>query len=410
MSHVVLELHVFPKTGSGGIFISTHPAPYRLGDEALLKCGIGYKHPDPSFSRVVSKNEQLTWEPAEIHCQPISELNTLPETGNGGRFIGSRSSAPYHIGDTAVLQCTLGYHVPTTSTSTVVFKNGLLMWEPSSIHCNPVQCTEPFIPVHGHVSSRQYFFPNFFTYVCDEGYELNQPVQEYYCMASGNWFPVPSRVTCLPVQCPPLKAPLHGSMTYYDRVFGSVATFQCDRNYIMLQGETKRVCQADGTWSGENVECGQLPCPPMPSSVSAIPLNNFVIVQCDQDRTVNVKCLPTGQWSLQFPYCNGIPTVPMLPKNVPTTHPSERAPSNILPKANPPSFPVLPLASPLPLPKPNILSQVNPSSPVLPTVKPPPLPHPTVTSGRTSKHTPFFFMWIVFGLVIWIFSWWTLKG
>lgn len=416
MSHDLSELHDLPKTGIGGTFTSSRSPPFRLGDEAFLKCEMGYKRPHRPLSRVVSENGRLIWEPAEIDCLPISELNALPETGKGGRFICSRSSAPYHVGDTAVLQCDLGFHVPNASTSTVVLKNGLLTWEPPSIHCNPVQCREPFIPAHGDVSSRQYFFPNFFTYVCQEGYELNQPVRKHYCAVSGNWSPAPSGVACQPVRCPPLKAPLHGSVTHYDTAFRSVATFRCDRDYIMIRGKIKRVCQADGTWSGEEVECAKFPCPPMPSSVSAISLNDFAIVRCDGDRTVNVKCLPTGQWSLQFPYCDGIPTVPALPQNIPTgdppdihanANPSSPAlaptpptpPHDVLPQAKPPS-PVSPPTSP----------PANPSSPASPFVPPSLLPHPTVAPARPSR---FVFVWILFALalVIWISSlWWNLKG
>ena len=43
-----------------------------------------------------------------------------------------------------------------------------------------------------------------------------------------------------------------------DTEFGSVATYTCNTGYD-LTGESKRTCQATGTWSGKEPKCGKPP-------------------------------------------------------------------------------------------------------------------------------------------------------
>ena len=38
-------------------------------------------------------------------------------------------------------------------------------------------------------------------------------------------------------------------------VFGDKCLFYCDIGYRQIKGSTKRVCQADGTWSGKAPYC-----------------------------------------------------------------------------------------------------------------------------------------------------------
>lgn len=385
------SLSALPKTGTGGKFTSPHSAPYRLWDKAILSCRTGYKVPVTDLSTVMYVQGQLAWDPPELYCEPISQLQELPKTGKGGTFICTRRSGPYHIGDTAVLECSEGYTRPKTVQSIVNLKNGKLVWSPGEIDCIPVRCPQPVIPVHGKTSNTNYYFAQFFSYVCDAGYRLKpETAKTYYCMPSGVWSPALDKVECQPVKCPPLQAPDHGSLTSYTTTLGSVATFKCDRNYAMFQGQTTRKCQEDGTWSGLDVICDKKPCPPIPSSVTAIRLEGFAMVTCDQGEIVNVKCLPTGQWSLQFPYCDKIPTVPMMPQNVYTAKPPPAA----LPGPR----------GPVPLPAPPHGNPPSRSAGL-------PLPNPSGGPVRSSNYALFYCIWILFvwGLMLWILSQWNQK-
>lgn len=165
------------------------------------------------------KDGYLAWEPAKLLCQPVSELNTLPETGEGGSLKVPRNTPPYHLGDTAKLTCKAGYRYPHEKESTVVLEKGRLIWESTKLFCTAVRCPAPFIPAYGKVTDTRYRYPHYFKYECQEGYRLNRPIRSYHCTSTGKWMPTPpSNVACLQVKCPPLQAPLNASMsTYMDR-------------------------------------------------------------------------------------------------------------------------------------------------------------------------------------------------
>ena len=51
-------------------------------------------------------------------------------------------------------------------------------------------------------------------------------------------------------------APENGQVSVEEVTFTSVATYSCDDGF-MLNGNKRRTCQADGTWSGDNPTCGE---------------------------------------------------------------------------------------------------------------------------------------------------------
>ena len=63
-------------------------------------------------------------------------------------------------------------------------------------------------------------------------------------------------LNCFPgIDCGRLTAPKNGDISFSrGTLFGSVATYNCDSPF-QLVGVVTRVCQADGTWSGEAPIC-----------------------------------------------------------------------------------------------------------------------------------------------------------
>lgn len=49
--------------------------------------------------------------------------------------------------------------------------------------------------------------------------------------------------------------PENVQLTVGPTVFGSVATFSCDADFNLVNGDAMRTCQLTG-WSGTNPECG----------------------------------------------------------------------------------------------------------------------------------------------------------
>ena len=56
------------------------------------------------------------------------------------------------------------------------------------------------------------------------------------------------------VDCSTLENPINGVVTFANTTFGSVATYSCNRGFV-LDGNKTRVCQEDGLWSYEAPEC-----------------------------------------------------------------------------------------------------------------------------------------------------------
>ena len=54
--------------------------------------------------------------------------------------------------------------------------------------------------------------------------------------------------------CGFLPDPVNGMVTISGPTFGSIATYTCNTGYILI-GDTERVCQGNGVWSGSEPVC-----------------------------------------------------------------------------------------------------------------------------------------------------------
>ena len=56
------------------------------------------------------------------------------------------------------------------------------------------------------------------------------------------------------MDCGDLDDPENGEVSLTGTILGSEATYSCNRGYVLV-GESKRVCQSNGEWSGEAPSC-----------------------------------------------------------------------------------------------------------------------------------------------------------
>uniref|UniRef100_A0A4D5RGI3 Putative tyrosine kinase eph ephrin receptor family n=1 Tax=Ixodes scapularis TaxID=6945 RepID=A0A4D5RGI3_IXOSC len=91
---------------------------------------------------------------------------------------------------------------------------------------------------------------------------------------------------CVPVTCPPLQPPEHGSIIdECSTAYKSECEFDCDEGFELMEQESGvRTCQEDGTWSGATVVCVPKQCDEPP-----IPENGYA-EGCDGDRAVGTTC------------------------------------------------------------------------------------------------------------------------
>ncbi|PFX23093.1 CUB and sushi domain-containing protein 1 [Stylophora pistillata] len=121
---------------------------------------------------------------------------------------------------------------------------------------------------------------------------------------------------CELVRCPRLIPPPRSIQSgcgsgSNQNMFGDKCLFYCDVGYQIINGSTERVCQANGTWSGEALRCQVVHCqslhPPkdgdvIPSSCKAFPKYDTVCqFTCREGYRLNgalaVSCLNHGEWS-----------------------------------------------------------------------------------------------------------------
>ena len=56
------------------------------------------------------------------------------------------------------------------------------------------------------------------------------------------------------VSCGNLSSPVDGEVSAEGNTFGSQANYSCSEGYV-LNGNSTRMCQADGQWSGSKPTC-----------------------------------------------------------------------------------------------------------------------------------------------------------
>ena len=114
------------------------------------------------------------------------------------------------------------------------------------------------------------------------------------------------------IVCPDLAPPINGAVGYTTRV-GDEARYSCDSNF-QLFGTDRRVCQANGTWTGQKPSCF-LPCPILmdlqngtlqqngtkPGSSACYSCDEGFIVQGCMPTEINCNicrsCGLSGEWS-----------------------------------------------------------------------------------------------------------------
>ena len=61
------------------------------------------------------------------------------------------------------------------------------------------------------------------------------------------------------VSCGNLSSPVDGRVSVNGNTFGSQANYSCSEGYV-LNGNSTRMCQADGQWSGSEPRCEGQDC------------------------------------------------------------------------------------------------------------------------------------------------------
>lgn len=160
-------LYTLPVAEHGEFFNITAP-PYYENDISFLECFTGYTTETVVRSTVVMKEGVLQWQPPSAAC--VALLSTLPEAHHGQFRSGFK--APYNEGAVAHLYCFEDYATKSPIQSKVVFKKGILQWDPPFAECFPILYDMPAAEHAVYYSETSPFFEGDIAYFqgCEEGH------------------------------------------------------------------------------------------------------------------------------------------------------------------------------------------------------------------------------------------------
>uniref|UniRef100_A0A8C3EX58 Sushi, von Willebrand factor type A, EGF and pentraxin domain-containing protein 1 n=1 Tax=Corvus moneduloides TaxID=1196302 RepID=A0A8C3EX58_CORMO len=185
-------------------------------------------------------------------------------------------------------------------------------WSHTAPYCKAIMCNSPTQPMNGKIRGKNYTFESVVYYECDPGYQLNGPA-ERRCLESQKWDG--SEPICIPVSCSPPPVLENGQVTGEDYTFQRHTEYSCNEGFL-LDGDRRRVCLENGSWSGISPVCKAVTCPaplPLPNgrtTGSDFSFKNEVHYQCNDGYSLQgastLTCQSDGTWDSEAPHCEPV--------------------------------------------------------------------------------------------------------
>ncbi|XP_055981005.1 membrane cofactor protein isoform X4 [Sorex fumeus] len=277
------------------------------------------------------------------------------------------SKSSYSPGERVDYECRPGYKRDfTLPAHTVCNDDGT--WAALQEACTKKACPHPPVPSNGEISSPQgdLLFGSEVHYTCFVGFRLIGS-KVIYCEVFDNtmkWSDQPP--LCEKVLCrPPEKIPNGKYSNSHKEVFeyGEVVTYTCNPSTgpdeYSLIGTNRRLCSADGNWTGTPPRCEVVKCP-YPEVSNGMP-RSIIPKKRNYNTTVLFGCLPgfvlrgsdtircdaDSRWNPPVPTCVPGPkptvTTPTQASRDPsskptpaTTTPTSGEPGDVRPSDQPP--------------------------------------------------------------------------
>ncbi|MBZ3876498.1 CUB and sushi domain-containing protein 1 [Sciurus carolinensis] len=252
-----------PGTPTNGMIVSSDGVLF--SSSVIYACWEGYQTSGLTTRHCTANG---TWTGVAPDCTIIS-CGDPGSLANGVQF-----GADFTFNRTVTYQCNPGYLMEPASSATIqCTRDG--SWNQSKPVCRAVLCSQPPPVLHGKVEGTDFRWGSSISYSCVDGYQLSHSAI-LSCEGHGVWKgEVPQ---CLPVFCGDPGTPAEGRLSGKSFTYKSEVLFQCQSPFLLV-GSSRRVCQADGTWSGVQPTCIAHACrqpeTPAHADVRAIDLPAF---------------------------------------------------------------------------------------------------------------------------------------
>lgn len=281
--------------------INTLPlSGYLYGTTVLYSCNAGY---ELLGNAMLTCQEDGMWNGSSPVCIPIQcELLSPPENG----FVHFTENT---LGSSAWYACKSGYKL-IGSDSRLCMSSG--QWSGAESTCQAISCPVPGRPMNGTVKGKDFTYRSTVHYECDPGFNLNGSVKRT-CQADQKWDG--SEPICIPVSCGLPPSVENGQVTGKEYTFQRSAEYSCNDGFL-LDGDRKRVCLADGSWSGRTPVCQMIQCAmPLPLPHGQISGSEFdfgkgIEYHCDEGYVLHGAsvrtCQANGTWDGEAPVCEPV--------------------------------------------------------------------------------------------------------
>ncbi|XP_060618494.2 sushi, von Willebrand factor type A, EGF and pentraxin domain-containing protein 1 isoform X2 [Anolis sagrei] len=281
--------------------INTLPlSGYLYGATIMYSCFLGYELLGNS---VLSCQEDGMWNGSAPVCSSI-ECEFLLPPQNGFVHFTEKT-----LGSTVKYTCKPGYKLIGSETR---FCTSSRQWSDAAPICEIVSCTVPSEPMNGIVKGEAYTYGSVIQYNCNPGFQLNGSGKRT-CQADKKWDG--NEPICIPISCGQAPNLENGQVTGEEYTFQKYVEYSCGEGFL-LEGDQKRVCLANGTWSGNPPVCRAIQCPvPLKLLHGEISGSEFgfgksIVYQCDEGYVIqgasSLICQANGFWDKEAPFCEPI--------------------------------------------------------------------------------------------------------
>ncbi|XP_055074905.1 CUB and sushi domain-containing protein 2 [Misgurnus anguillicaudatus] len=274
------------------------------GATAIFSCNTGYTLVG---SRVRECMSNGLWSGAEVQC--LSGHCGTPEPIVNGQIIGEN----YNYRGSVVYQCNPGFRLIGVSVRICEQDH---RWSGKTPVCIPITCGHPGTPANGVTQGTQFNLNDIVRFACNPGYVL-QGVVKSHCQLNGQWSNALPK--CKIVNCTEpghvengVRQVLPSGPHRYS--FQTAVTYSCNPGYYLL-GTSTLSCQGDGTWDRSLPMCLLVLCdrPSLPPYVQISgdrhTVGSVIRFSCMGQRTIvgntTRMCQLDGQWSGSLPHCSG---------------------------------------------------------------------------------------------------------
>ncbi|XP_061268604.1 CUB and sushi domain-containing protein 2 isoform X3 [Bos javanicus] len=295
----------------------TQGSQFNLNDVVKFVCNPGYVAEGAARSQCLASGQ---WSDVLPTCRIINCTDPGHQE-NSVRQIHASGPHRFSYGTTVSYQCTHGFYLLGTP---VLSCQGDGTWDRPRPQCLLVSCGHPGSPPHSQMSGDSYTVGAVVRYSCTGKRTLVGNATRM-CGLDGHW--TGSLPHCSGASigvCGDPGIPAHGIRLGDSFAPGSLMRFSCEAGHV-LRGSSERTCQANGSWSGVQPECGVISCgnPGTPSNArvlfsDGLVFSSSIVYECREGYyatgLLSRHCSVNGTWTGSDPECTvincGDPGVP----------------------------------------------------------------------------------------------------